>query len=159
MKAFVLLILTTVALQCGSQKPSGDKKGGASENPGQIELKTIGQGTLYGNGEEGIPQQNIIIDNKAEWTNLQEKMNSVNKVTPGFSETDIDFSEFIILAAFDKVQGYGGVSIEITKLSENEKEVKFSAKTHSPGGVATTVMNQAFHIVKIPATKKRILFK
>lgn len=158
MKAFILLIFTAAVLQCGNQKQNGDKKDSTSAKS-DIEFKTIGQGSLYGNGEEGIPPQNIIIDNQEEWKSLQKKMNAVNEVTFGFSETDIDFSKFTLLAAFDKVRGHGGVSIEIKKLSENEEEVKFAAETHSPKGMATAVMNQPYHIVKIPITKKKIIFE
>jgi hypothetical protein len=52
-----------------------------------VNFTTISQNDLYGNGQENITQQNLIITNANAWNELMAKMNSVNTVSNGFTET------------------------------------------------------------------------
>ncbi|MDR2919201.1 MAG: hypothetical protein LBV72_07550 [Tannerella sp.] len=65
-----------------------------------VEFTKIGQGTLSGSGKENITKSNLLITNETDWQNLLDKMNTVNEVTPGFSETSIDFDQYQIIAVF-----------------------------------------------------------
>ena len=69
-----------------------------------MESKLVAKGNLYGSGAEGIDEQNMVITNQNDWDELITQMNSVNKVSDGFSETVIDFSQHTIVAVFDKVK-------------------------------------------------------
>jgi len=123
-----------------------------------LTMINIYKGELYGNGQENISKQNTVIKNTSDWDELMDKMNSVNNVTERFSETNIDFSNYIIIAVFDEVKMYGGHSIDITSITEHDENIIVSVENLLPGGLAA-VITQPFHIVKIPKTNKPIVFE
>ena len=114
----------------------------------------IGQGSLSGNNAENISQSNLVINNQSDWQNLMTQMDSYNNVTSAFSETNIDFGNFQIIAIFLEVKPTGW-GITITNITENENNIVMS--TEEQEGVAT-VISQPFHIVKIPINNKPIVF-
>lgn len=118
----------------------------------------IGNGNLFGNGDENITKQNLIISSNKAWTELMNKMNSVNNETDRFIETEIDFSNFILLAVFDEIKMNGGYAIEVTGIVENQNNLTVTIRRLSPKGGAYAVITQPYHIVKIPRTGKRIIF-
>ena len=118
----------------------------------------IGNGDLGGNGKENITKQKLIISSNETWVELMNKMNSVNYETANFTETEIDFSNFIILAVFDEIKMSGGYTIEITSVVENQNNLTVTIHLLSPKGVAPGVITQPYHIVKIPKTEKIIFF-
>jgi len=119
----------------------------------------IGKGELYGAGAEGISMQNIVISDSAAWNELMSKMDSVNNVTGSFSETEIDFSNNLILAAFDQIRPSGGYSIEIKSIREFTGSIIVNIENVIPVGVVTGVITQPYHIVKIPKKNKQIVFE
>ena len=118
----------------------------------------IGAGNLYGNGNEKITKQNLVISNSLAWTELMGKMNSVNNETQNLTETNIDFSKFIVLAIFDEVKVSGGYSINIPGILENQDNLTVTVQQTAPTGSAYAVMTQPYCIVKIPITAKKITF-
>lgn len=123
-----------------------------------INFNAIGQKNLYGSGRENIIQQNFTISDSNTWNELMTKMNSVNNNSEGFTETNIDFANFMVIAVFDKVYGNGGHSIDIIKITENENKVIVTIDNVLKGD-ATSVMTQPYHIVKIRKTDKLIIFE
>ena len=118
----------------------------------------IGKGDLNGSGKEGIQQQNIVISDTAAWNELKIKMDSYNNVTGSFTETEINFSEYIILAAFSELRPLGGCSIEIKNVLEYSGGINVTIENFVPkAGVAEET--QPYHIVKIPKTNKQIVFE
>lgn len=87
------------------------------------------------------------------------KINSANSETDSFIETEIDFSNFILLAVFDEIKMNGGYTIDITGVVENKNDITVTIRNLSPNGAVYTVINQPYHIVKIPKTEKRIVFR
>ncbi|MEN8125874.1 MAG: protease complex subunit PrcB family protein [Bacteroidota bacterium] len=124
----------------------------------QIEFTTIGQGNLYGNGRENIVEQNLVVSNENDWNELINKMNSVNNVSNGFTKSNIDFSNFTVLAVFDEIKTSGGHSIDMIKIVENDTEIIVTID-HILPGIATTIMTQPYHIVKISKNNKTIIFE
>ena len=118
----------------------------------------IGSGNLYGNGNEKITKQNLVVASNLAWTELMARMNSVNNETHTFTETDVDFSKFIVLAIFDEVKGSGGYSISIKGIQENQDNMTVTVQQTAPAGSAFAVMTQPYCIVKIPVTTKKIIF-
>lgn len=114
----------------------------------------IGNNALYGNGQEGITQSNMIISNPTDWQNLMSQMNTINTATANFKETEIDFDEFTVIAIFLDVKG-SGWEIKIKEVVENENAIHISTLETK---YATTVMTQPFHLIKIPKTEKTIVF-
>ncbi len=123
-----------------------------------VNFTLIAQDNLYGAGEENIDQQNLRISDSNSWNELMDKMNTVNNVCDNFTETTIDFGNFIIIAVFDNIKSHGGHSIDITKIIENENKTITTIDNVLKGN-ATTVMTQPFHIVKIPKTDKSVIFE
>ena len=66
----------------------------------EIDFFQICKGNLGGMGEEGISESNLIISNNSDWQSLLTQIDSVNSFSSGFSEVDIDFDQFTVLAVF-----------------------------------------------------------
>lgn len=134
---------------------------GCESSNGSLQMKImpeiIGKGDLYGNGAENIPKQNIVIKNSIEWTALINAMNTVNNVSDGFAEIDIDFSSYQIVAAFDNVKLNAGHSIDIIEIIETENSINIRVENLLTGGL-NSVITQPFHIVKIPKSSKQVVF-
>ena len=120
-----------------------------------ITFTEIGKGALYGNGSEGIVQSNMVISNTTDWQNLMNQMNSVNNVTDEFSETNIDFSTYKVIAIFLEVKP-NGWQVRISNIEENVSSIMVS--TAETEGI-NLVVTQPFYIVKIPVTNKPIEFE
>ncbi|WP_299121915.1 protease complex subunit PrcB family protein [uncultured Winogradskyella sp.] len=138
-KTFAILILLFV-LNCKSTQNQ--------EKMGEQDIVLISKGNLYGSGEEGIEKQNSVITNDSDWQDLMARMNSVNKISGGFSESEIDFSKYRVVAVFDEVKSTGGHSIELD-IASNSENIEVNISHKSPEGMATTVMTQPYYIVKI----------
>ena len=120
-----------------------------------IEFDVIYNGSLNGSGSEGVSKSDMVIDNAINWKNLMMKMDSYNQLTDNFSETDIDFNNYLIIAVFLEVKG-SGWEVEITKITEEENRLIVSINETM---YATSVVTQPFSIVKILKNKNPIEFK
>lgn len=118
----------------------------------------IGKGVLYGAGMENIPQQNTVIYDTVTWNELKHKMDSVNNVTGNFTETEIDFSQYIILASFSEIRPSEGYFIEISSVVEYPDRINVMVTNTVPTVPVPAVITQPYHIVKIPKTGKEIIF-
>ncbi|NRB59843.1 MAG: protease complex subunit PrcB family protein [Winogradskyella sp.] len=139
-KIFTLSVLLFV-LNCKSTSNSNQMKS-------IIDEMLIDKGNLYGAGAEGITKQNLIISNANHWKTLIQKLDRVNKVSDGFSQKEIDFEKYNVLAVFDEVKNTGGHSIAL-EISENTEHTIVNVSFNSPQGMATTVISQPYIIVKI----------
>ncbi len=145
----ILIILTIALMSCSSNDDNLNKN---------VNFSIIGKGQLHGNGTENIEKSNLVIDNTTSWNELIDKMNTVNNVSDGLSETDIDFSQYLIIVVFDNVYSNGGHSIDIISIIENEINITVKVDKLMAGD-DTQVITQPFHIVKIPQTEKPIIFE
>ncbi|MFY0603441.1 MAG: protease complex subunit PrcB family protein [Flavobacteriaceae bacterium] len=150
----LLYILVFIAIGCKTTAESSKDK------QKELMFETVAQANLYGDGEEGIEEGNLIVKNKAEWDTLINKMDTANKVSATFKGLPIDFSKEIIICVFDKLRSSGGVTIAITKMEMNEKSVSvfYSIKKPLENQVSTSVMTQPFHIVKMKRRTENIVF-
>lgn len=121
------------------------------------EPQLVGKGNLYGGGSEGFAQQFSVITTTVQWEAFKDQLNTVNTVTDHFVETEIEFSDYIVIALIDQVRGSGGHSIDIVNVNEDRSHI-FITVGHLSTGDATTVITQPYHIVKIPITQKEIIF-
>ncbi len=120
----------------------------------QLQFTEIAKGALHGVGQESISQSNLVIDNNSDWQNLMNKMNTVNNETQHFTETNIDFSQYTIIAIFLEVKS-NGWEVEITDIENNGCSITV---TKTEKICECTVMTQPFHIVKIQRTNLPIEF-
>lgn len=153
MKKLLLPIFVLVFTACSSDSNTTNKI------PENIDSTLIAKGELYGNGDENISQQNMVITNQTDWTNLKNQMDSVNTISPGFTEQNIDFDVYELLVVFDQIRATGGFSIEIATVNEDENNIIANIEMTSPGEVATMVITQPFHIVKILKSDKTVIFQ
>jgi hypothetical protein len=126
-----------------------------SEYKTPITVQQIGKGDLV---ENNIPQQNTVITTSAQWTALLNNLDASNNISGSFTETNIDFTQFMIIATFDQVFPNGGHSIDIITVDENPQNIIVDVEKLLTGNV-TTVVTQPYHIVKIPKNTKPVLFQ
>jgi hypothetical protein len=151
MKNFILIILLlTLFISCTSENDNLEMT--------DLETTLIAKENLHGNGAEGISEQNLIISDQTTWNDLITQMNSVNNVSDNFTETDIDFSEYKIIAVFDEIKGNGSHSLELDIIS-NSENIIVNVTDLALEGNATTVITQPFHIVKISNSDLPIIFE
>ena len=128
----------------------------SNEEGETLPFTTIGKGIL--GGGEGISKNDVVIHTKEEWENLMTAMGS-NKMNI-FSETEIDFDNYQIIAVFDEVRNNGGWEIVVTKIKDYNEKIVITVKENAPRGSAVPcIMTQSYHIVKMHAIFKSIEFK
>lgn len=149
-KNALIILLSIIALSCNSDDDTSEII--------NIESTLISKDNLYGNGVEGIVEQNMIITDQGTWNDLITQMNSANNVSNNFLETNIDFSEHKVIAVFDEIKGNGGHSLELNIMSNFENIIINITDLFTEGN-ATTVITQPYHIVKIPISNLPILFE
>lgn len=150
MRTIILIFSLVIVIGCNK-----DNDGIVNFESTEITPIEIGKGALYGVGEEGIPQSNHVITNDNDWQTLMNQMNSINNVTDGFSETAIDFANYVVLAVFLEVKDTGW-EVEMNSIIENETDVDVETRETE---FDNAVMCQPFHIVQIPVTDKEIVFE
>lgn len=153
MKKYGLVILVALlAFCCDSDE----------ENPNtervNVEHTLIVSDNLYGNGDEDLVSQNMVITNQNAWDALITQLDTVNNVSDHFLETDIDFSLYTVIAVFDEIKGSGGHSLELSIMS-NTENILVHVTDLAPEGNATTVITQPFIIVKIANSELSIIFE
>ncbi|MBU2927923.1 hypothetical protein [Winogradskyella psychrotolerans] len=153
MKIHILIILALVVVSCKSNTMTQNNAKMAT-----VESVLISKGNLYGAGSEGITKQNTVIDNNSDWMDLITQMDTVNKVSDNFSETEIDFSKYTIIAVFNDVRGSGGNSIALDIYNTSENTI-VKVEYISPTGNATSVMTQPYYISKIPKQNLPVVFE
>jgi len=75
-----------------------------------------------------------------------------------FSETDIDFFQYQVIAVLDALKGNGGWSIDITDITEYQDEIVVTVENLKRGNL-TAQVTHPFHIVKIPQSAKNVRFQ
>ena len=149
-KSLFVFLSILLFVSCDNDEPQNNEF-----DPIEINFTEIGKGTLSGSGQENISQSNLIIQNQAEWQSLMDDMNSINNVTSLFSETEIDFENYTIIAVFLEVKN-NGWEIEINSIIENENNINISTQETE---FYTLEMTQPFYIAKISNSDKTIIFE
>ncbi len=150
MNYILITLLTLLTVAC---EPNND------ENHENLEFVLISKGILAGGGAEGIEKQNLVITDKGSWDNLMGQMNAVNKINE-FSETDIDFSKFMVIAVFESIKSSGGFGLDLEITGDTDAiTVSITELTPKPGDFVTTMLTQPYYIVKIPVTDLPIVFE
>ena len=142
----ILCTFLLVLLGCSSTIQSSK-----TLNKEGIVFSTISKGTLFGNGIEGILEEKFTITNEKQWQVFLNKINSVNNVSSSFSEININFSNHNIICVFDTIRNTGGYAIEIERIFIEKKNLNIVYNKKEPGSMemATTIITQPYHIVKI----------
>lgn len=127
--------------------------------PPNIYPSLIGRGILK--GSEGIPRQDIIIQNQNDWINLLTKMNLSNDINLIEYYPKIDFEKFMVIGTFEKYDcvypSCPNRYIDITDIIENETNITVIVQNLFV--VLTEGYPQPFHLVQVPKTEKPIVFE
>lgn len=153
MKKHLLLLLCSILLILTSCRDNNDEN---IESKNQINFQLIGKGNLMGSSY--APPQNTAITNSTQWNNFLNQIDSSNNhPSSTFTETNIDFNQFMVILVVDSVYPNGGHSVDIMTIDENTQNIEVDVEKLLQGDV-TTVITQPYHIVKIPKILKPVTF-
>lgn len=147
------LFLALGLLSCEKEVTSA-----SPQETNEMVIHVIGQENLYGSSSEGFLEENHVINDSVAWNELKAHMNQSNDVTYNFTEQEIDFTQWTVLASFDQVRPSGGHSINYSSVVENSDYIDATIHHVNPNGNATTVITQPYIVVKIEKTTKQVLF-
>ncbi|MCX8532884.1 hypothetical protein [Chryseobacterium luquanense] len=153
MKKHLLLLLCSILFISISCRNEDEEQ---VESKAQINFQLIGKGNLMGSSY--APPQNTVITNSTQWTNFLNQIDGPNNhPSSGFTETNIDFNQFMIILVVDAVYPNGGHSVDIMTIDENAQNIEVDVEKLLQGDV-TAVITQPYHIVKIPKIIKPVVF-
>lgn len=146
-----LILLMTLLLTIGGCTEEGNK------DPQTIRFTEIGKGYLSGNGAEGIEKSNLVIKTKTEWETLMQKMNTTTNITDNFTETDIDFNTYMIIAVFDsnRVLFSDTTIVKVNTYHNNNINIIYTIVVSD---ATVSIPGQGFHIIKISISNKEVVF-
>lgn len=147
---FALPVFFALMYSCGTN----DSK--HTENTtSKIDFQTIKTGVLHGAGEESVSQGVIGVSNIQEFTDLRNKINSVNEeIEDDIISNEHFFDEEMLIFVFDKVRGTGGYTFEVEEIISNSEEHTVRVLSKSPMGPATSIMTQPFQVLVLAKTDK-----
>lgn len=141
----ILAIFSVITISCSND--DGDTQP-VTQNP-----VLVGKGKLSAN--QLFTNQNILITNADDWQVILAHMEQVNPgITATFAETDIDFSTWQVLAAFQVKNSSTSVDISV---SENDENIIASVQNLQMG--LTQDVAHPFHIIKIGKSSKPVIFE
>jgi LAS superfamily LD-carboxypeptidase LdcB len=116
--------------------------------------------TLIGKSSISNPNtslQNVLITNQTQWNSLLTSMNAVNNVSNNFTEINIDFINFDIIAVFRNPISNSSSTVDIITIVENQTNRVVTVQNLT-NGISSDVA-QPFHIVKVPKSTKPVVFQ
>jgi hypothetical protein len=149
MKTLILTMLLILTLSCSKNNEEN------SFTPKTIIPTLIGKGDL--GASENISPQNTVIYDNTNWNNI---LNSLQSYTlQQFTETtDVDFTNFQLIAVFDTLYPSPVYHVNITNITENLNNIVVSyEKIFAPSPISEYA--QSFIIVKIPKSTKPLVFQ
>ena len=132
-------------------------KDGEEELQGKpIQQTKIAEGTL--SSAETVPSQHLLISSEEDWKALIAALQQHNPdVLHWFSETEVDFDQFQVLALIDEVRPHSGYYLSISEVLETETQIEVKLQQgHTDEGF--TVLSQPFYIARIARTDKPVKF-
>jgi hypothetical protein len=115
---------------------------------------------------ENFANQKLIIQNENDWNTFKTTLNEesgldgANFTEVYFSETEIDFSQFQVVAIFDIIRPYYAASssgLFVNSVQEFEDSIKVNYKIVYVQTFSTFAW-QGYRIIKIPKSDKEIVF-
>lgn len=153
MKKHLLLLLCSILLISNSCRNEQEEN---IESKNQVSFQLIGKGNLMGSSY--APPQNTVITNSTQWNNFLNQIDGPNNhPSSSFTETNIDFNQFMVILVVDAVYPNGGHSVDIMTVDENAQNIEVDVEKLLQGDV-TAVITQPYHIVKIPKIAKPVVF-
>lgn len=122
-----------------------------SVDPVGIDVITIARGALGTNAEEPILKGPYLVNSSGEWTEIRAKMSKFGTVN--YSETDIDFEVFQVVAFIDTIQTPANLYYGLHIFGATEfNGRRFIGAQRDTLDTRFNTFEQPFHIVKLPKT-------
>ena len=150
MKNLVLFIGLILTLSCSKN----------TDSQSTTNVQTPITSTLIGKSSIVNPNptlQNALISNQTEWTALLTSLNAVNNVSSNFTETNIDFNNFDVIATFRNPISNSTSTVDIISIEENQTN-RLVTVQNLTNGISSDIA-QPFHIVKIAKSLKPVVFQ
>lgn len=150
MKTIILSLVLFLSLSCSDN----DDKQIAPNVETPITFVLIGKSSI---SNPSPLLQNVLITNQTQWDALLTSMNEVNNVSNNFTETNINFNDFDIVAVFKNPISNSTSTVDITSIVENQTN-RLVTIEYLKIGISNDIA-QPFHIVKIPKSAKPVIFQ
>jgi len=147
-------ILVGVGINCSKLNRFDFDIGGVNWNKNDtIEFEHIEKYSGY----ENVPPQNYVIKDTVEWNAFLSTLNPSGNLARFLPNYSIDFSTHQILAVFDEIRNDGVWGIEISNIVEQACHIVVTYHTWKK--ISKYGGWQAYHLVKIPASNKQVVFQ
>ena len=74
----------------------------------------IAEGNLYGNGNDGLVENNMVLKNQTEWKEVAAKLNKLNANIKEDQIKAVDFKKQMVIVLIDQQRTKGGYAIKIS---------------------------------------------
>ena len=153
MKKFILLLVACIALTACTRESSDLVP--QPFVPVNIIPEIIGEGPSAPGGINDVVL-NQVITNDSEWQTFL-LSHQTRPSLHYFVTTIVDFTQFQVLAVYDKSRPANGFFIDIVSVVENVNEI--TVKVESSGTIGfLPAFTRPFQVVKIPVSTKPIVF-
>ena len=143
-KLFLSFVLIIILNGCSSDNSSDPFV------PVNITPVLIGKGFTF----DTVTPSNLVINNQSDWVTFLATMSSVSST---FTNTDVDFNTYEVIAVVDSQRGSTGYSVNIDTITENEANVIVEYSQLVEDGFIDMI--QPYHIVRIPKINKPVIFQ
>jgi len=154
-------ILVGVGINCSKLNRFDFDIGGVNWNQNDtIEFEHILKDVFYYGSSllDSLPKQNLVIKNQTEWNTLLNSMDSVSGWGYAqFLSNSVSFSTHQVLAIFNEIPNDGTWGIEIANIVEQACHIIVTYHTWKK--TSGNYGRQAFHLIKIPASNKQVVFQ
>lgn len=155
MNKLIIVFLGVLLSACGAGK---QKDGDTMNNKNAEKTKGYPYEVLMQDSHGGYDQpQILVIREPMALRDIYGKINMTRK--PGFPYPEVDFEKEMIIVLCMGEKTTGGHSIDIDSIDERSDTLIVRVRETEPEGMAAAVMSQPFSLIKLPATKKKIVFE
>ena len=148
MKNLVYCCLVMLMFSCNS-----------AQNSENMNPTLIAEGNLYGNGNDGLVENNMVLKNQTEWKEVAAQLNKLNANIKEDQIKTVDFKKQMVIVLIDQQRTKGGYAIKISGVKNKEESVVINLRKSQTEGMATMVMTQPYYVGTIPKTDKEIEFE
>jgi len=149
MKTKLLLLVLLISMTYISCQ----KKAAEAQQPDNITPVTIAKGEVnFSSLEIG----NYVIKNDSVWQDILTMFSRAINIDYFFTETNIDFSQYMVIAVIDTMYPSASYSVDITDIELVQDTIRVHYTNLQAGDAA--VPSQPFHVVKIRTRNEPVEF-
>ena len=131
----------------------------SAQNSENMNPTLIAEGNLYGNGNDGLVENNMVLKNQTEWKEVAAQLNKLNANIKEDQIKAVDFKKQMVIVLIDQRSKKGGYAIKILSIENKEESLVIRIQKSQTEGMATMVLTQPYYVATIPKTDKEIQFE